>query len=76
MCFYLQQAVFVTYSAAFGLIFLLFSHPWCPGPDKVHTLTAAAFYSTCLGDSKAEAVASEDEDVTTVVYFYTGWSAK
>lgn len=29
------QSMFVTYGAAFGLIFLLFSQPWPQGTDKV-----------------------------------------
>lgn len=72
------QAAFVCYAAAFGLVFLLFSHPWhTDSDDKVNTLTAATFFSICLHDGSNSSSAPErDEGATYVVYFYTDWSAK
>ena len=72
------QAAFSTYAAAFGLVFLLSSHPRHEAHDKVQNMTAASFYSLCLHDGSAEAqqAASASNDVTYVVYFYTDWSAQ
>lgn len=72
------QAAFATYAAAFGLVFLLSSHPRHEGPDKVQHMTAASFYALCLQDGSTESqqAAGAGGDVTYVVYFYTDWSTQ